>query len=476
VQPPASLKVLNDRIYEVFYGLTEQPFALSTDPKFLFMSASHQQAFDELVDGLERRESVLVVTGETGTGKTTLCRGVVEALGDRTVCSIQHQPYLVGADMLRLIVRDFGLLSHDELRKGAFSHVDVPQLVDVLERFLRTLIPLDSRAVLLLDEAQSLAPRLLDEIRMLTAFEHNGQRLVQIILCGQPGLLKTLGTEPLYALNERVSRRVALKPLTADEVADYIEHRITIAGGASAVSFSQEAVDIIAELSRGLPRRVNLLCDRALQEGRVESAGIITEELVKRAAKALAGAPEDRPRPKRVHAPPPELVVPLSAPLDLADTTPGPDDSPFGAMPAAGSAPDPERVAPEHIADVQPLSRDLKPMPSAFGTLFGSGDLSDEPVVELGRAEADLLREIGANAPRRMAWLPRWIAWTAAAILIIAAGAAGSYYLYARRMIAGGTQAVVVAGAPTKLPPLAEPPLPPTEEELKILMSTVIVQ
>jgi general secretion pathway protein A len=447
VQPPASLKVLNERIYEVFYGLTEQPFAISTDPKFLFMSASHQEAFDELVDGLERRESVLVVTGETGTGKTTLCRGVIEALGDRTVASIQHHPYLIGADMLRLIVRDFGLLSHDELRKGAFSQVDVPQLVDVLERFLRTLVPLDSRAVLLLDEAQNLAPRLLDEIRMLTAFEHHGQRLVQIILCGQPGLLTTLGTEPLRALNERVSRRVSLEPLTADEVAAYIEHRITIAGGASSVSFSLEAVDIIAELSRGLPRRVNLLCDRALQEGRVESASVITQELVKRAAKALAGAHEERPRPKRVQEPPPDPVMPVYAPVPVEAATP--DVSPV----------------------ITPRVLEAGPVPSAFQTLFATDAPADDIVVDLETGAVDVSPETAGAAATRPS--RRWLLWGVAGLLVLAAAGAGSYYVYARGILANGPEIATAPGSPLLLPPLAEPPAPPTEDELKLLMGVL---
>ena len=290
MQPLESLSSLAEPIYETFYGLKEQPFAISTDPKFLFLSAPHRRAYEELLNGLVRDESVLLLTGETGSGKTTLCRAVIGALGDRTFSSILHQPYMTGPEMLRLILRDFGLVSREELRRGVLASADVPQLLDALEGFLRSLVSIDSRAVVVIDEAQSLSPTLLDEVRMLTAFERDGRRLVQIVLCGQPMLLNTLKTEPMYALNERITRRVGLTPLSKEEVEHYIHHRLAVAGGAEAVTFTPDALRLIAELSRGLPRRVNVLCDRTLQEGRVDSERSIGADLVKRAAKSLAGA------------------------------------------------------------------------------------------------------------------------------------------------------------------------------------------
>jgi len=309
VQPPDSLKSLSDPIYETFYGLTEQPFALSTDPKFLFLSAPHRRAYDELTAGIARDESLLLLTGETGSGKTTLCRAIIAALGERTFSSVLHQPYMTGPEMLRLILRDFGLVSKEELRRGAMASADVPHLMDVLEGFLRSLVSIQSRAIVVIDEAQSLSPTLLDEVRMLTAFEHDGRRLVQIVLCGQPMLLNTLKTEPMYALNERITRRVALTPLSSAEVESYIHHRLAIAGGADAVAFQPEALRLIADLSRGLPRRVNVLCDRTLQEGRVVSATTITADLVKRAARSLAGAHVPLPHEEPADAPGDGLTI-----------------------------------------------------------------------------------------------------------------------------------------------------------------------
>jgi general secretion pathway protein A len=290
VQPPDSLKSLSDPIYEAYYGLKEQPFAISTDPKFLFLSAPHRRAYDELMHGISRDESLMLLTGETGSGKTTLCRAVVSATGDRTFSSILHQPYMTGPEMLRLILRDFGMVSKEELRRGALAGADVPHLMEVLESFLASLAAVQARAIVVIDEAQSLSPTLLDEVRMLTAFERDGKRLVQIILCGQPMLLNTLKTEPMYALNERITRRVVLTPLSQGEVEAYIYHRLAIAGGADKIGFEPDALRLIADLSRGLPRRVNVLADRTLQEGRIDGAARINSMLVKRAARALAGA------------------------------------------------------------------------------------------------------------------------------------------------------------------------------------------
>ncbi len=289
MQPPPSPSV-GEPLYEAFYGLREQPFALTTDPRFLYLSASHRIAFDELLTGLRRREGLLLLTGETGTGKTTLVRAVIDALGHRTFSALILNPYMSDAEVLRVILRDFSLVSRDEIRRGAFANADVPQLLDTLESFLRSLLPLNSYAVLIIDEAQSLQPKVLDQIRMLGSFEQDGQRLLQIVLSGQPSLTKTIATEPMRALNDRISRRVVLTALEGDEVNAYIRHRLAIAGGRDAVSFQPDAVSLIAKLSHGLPRRVNLLCDRTLEEGRVAGQTNLGPDLVNRAAKAVAGS------------------------------------------------------------------------------------------------------------------------------------------------------------------------------------------
>jgi general secretion pathway protein A len=295
VQPPSSPSAPDEPLYEAFFGLREQPFALTTDPRFLFMSDGHRRAYEELLIGLRRREGLLLLTGETGMGKTTLCRAVIEALGHRTFSALILNPYMSDAEVLRVILRDFGLVSRDEIRKGAFAKADMPQLLDTLEGFLRSLLPLNSYAVVIIDEAQSLAPKVLDQIRVLGAYEQDGQRLLQIIMVGQPLLLHTLRSDALQALDARVTRRAALGALSPAEVDAYIQHRLAVAGGRDTVGFPAESVNAIAELTQGVPRRINLLCDRALEEGRVAGTNLISVPMVRRAAKAAAGHADAEP-------------------------------------------------------------------------------------------------------------------------------------------------------------------------------------
>jgi general secretion pathway protein A len=289
VQPPSSPSAPDEPLYEAFFGLREQPFALTTDPRFLCMTASHKRAYQDLLTGLRRREGLMVLTADTGMGKTTLCRAVIDALGPHTFSALILNPYMSDAEVVRVILRDFGLVSREDIRKGAFGRADMPQLLDTLEQFLRSLVPLNTYAVVVIDEAQSLPARVLDQIRQLLAFEHDSQRLLQIILSGQPGLTATLKTDAMRAVDERISRRAALTPMPADEVDAYIQHRLFVAGGRDSVTFPPETVKTIAELTQGVPRRVNLLCDRALEEGRIAGTTVIGPEIVQRAARKVSG-------------------------------------------------------------------------------------------------------------------------------------------------------------------------------------------
>jgi general secretion pathway protein A len=408
VQPPASPPDLGEPLYEAFYGLREQPFALSTDPKFMFWSASHRRAYDDLLIGLRRREGVLLLTGETGTGKTTLSRAVIDSLGHRTFSALVLNPYMAGAEVLRVILRDFGLVSREEIRKGALAKADTPQLLDTLETFLRSLVPLDARAVVIIDEAQSLSAEALDQVRMLGAYEEDNQRLLQIVLCGQPGLLNVLKTEPMRALNERITRRTGLLPLLAPEVEAYVRHRLAVAGSTSTITFQHDALALVSEYSRGLPRRVNVLCDRALEEGRIEGTTDITAALVKRAAKSLSG---------------PTASVASQATAASA--------------PAAPSAPVAQRI--EHAA---PATMDLR---------------SDVAPIDAVTIEA---------APARRGFSP---AMTIAAILLIIAAALVAYFAWT--IVSPGVvlPAPSAAARPSiGLPAHALPP--PTDDEIRDLL------
>ena len=397
MQPPASPSALGASLYEAFYGLREQPFALTTDPRFLFMSGSHRRAYEELLTGLRRREGVLVLTGETGTGKTTLARAVLEALGPRTFSALILNPYMSGPEVVRVLLRDFKLVTREDIRGGAFERADMAQLLDTLEGFLRSLIALDSHAVVVIDEAQSLAPEALDQIRMLGAYEQDGQRLLQIVLCGQPPLLSTLQTSALHALDERITRRTTLAPLSTADVDAYIKHRLGVAGRPDAVTFEAEAVRKIAQLAQGVPRRINLLCDRVLEEGRSAGATVITADMVTRASRgaAIDVAPDVVP-------PPPAPDVEATEPEDAA--APAPWWRRTTSMAAAGAvvlllvlsgwyyassivsrdpgvpkAPSalPAFIGPPLSALPPPSDDEIKPLLDGTWTIPGSGQLPD---------------------------------------------------------------------------------------------------
>jgi general secretion pathway protein A len=313
MQPPPSPESFNEPLYEAFYGLREQPFSLTTDPRFLYLSHQHRRAFDELLTGLRRHEGLLLLTGDTGTGKTTLCRAVIDALGHRTFSALILNPYMSDAEVLRTILREFGLVTREDIRKGAFEHADVPQLLDTLDSFLRSLVPLNSYAVVIIDEAQSLSTKVLDQIRVLGSMEQDGRRLLQIVLVGQPSLIDALRSDNMRALADRVSRRSALEPLSAQDVNAYVAHRLQIAGGKDAVRFDADALQRIADLSDGLPRRINLLCDRALELGRVAGVTTIGAPLITQAAKAIAGGRLDPLLQPAPAAPRPEPQLPRAA-------------------------------------------------------------------------------------------------------------------------------------------------------------------
>lgn len=278
-----------DEPYERFFGFREQPFALTTDPRFHYKTESHRRAFDELKRGLERDEGFLLLTGDTGLGKTTLSRAVIDSLGGRTFSAIITNPAVADAELLRVVLRDFGVVSREEIRRGKFESADSQQLLETLEGFLRSLAPLGARAVLVVDEAQGLAPRTLEQLRVLGNMEADGRRLIQIILSGQRRLESTLAADDLAQLTQRISRRVQLQPMSQDEVEQYIAHRLRVAGGQARVGFTPDAIALIHRRSDGIPRTVNLLCDRALEEAGTDGASTVTAEHVKRAAQGLKG-------------------------------------------------------------------------------------------------------------------------------------------------------------------------------------------
>jgi len=274
-------------MHEEYYGFSEKPFSLTPDPKYLYKSESHANAFDLLQYAIRRREGFVVVTGDIGTGKTTLCRAILDQLDRKTFTALVLNPFLSEEDLLRLILQDFGVVSRAEIKRGRLAGVSKQELIDTLNEFLLSLLPLRAGALLIIDEAQNLPRQVLEQIRILSNLETDKEKLLQIVLVGQLNLKDLLRSPELRQLDQRVSIRYELKPLTREETSAYIAHRLTIAGGGSVVSFSPRALELVHRYTDGIPRLINLVCDRALLGGYSAHTNRITHEMVVAAAQGL---------------------------------------------------------------------------------------------------------------------------------------------------------------------------------------------
>jgi general secretion pathway protein A len=297
--------------YEPFFGLTEAPFSLAPDPRFLFASATLSAALAQLAYALERREPLVVVTGEIGTGKTLLCRTVLQRMQRKTFLSVIHDPFLECDDLLKQLLEDFGVIAKDRTRLTETSR---HELIQALHAFLRSLGAIQAHAVVIIDEAQHLKPDVLEQIRLLSNIDDERGTLLQIILVGQTELNALLARPELRQLEQRVSRRFRLEPLNKDEVHQYIDHRLALARdgkvlpqtpgaaelanalaewsrGDASVEFTPEALQAISDLSGGLPRVINLLCDRSLEEACASRLRVIDVALIHSAARALGLEP-----------------------------------------------------------------------------------------------------------------------------------------------------------------------------------------
>ena len=244
-------------MYEAYFGLKENPFTLSPDPRYLYLSPQHREAMNCLIYGIGEKKGFMVVTGGIGTGKTTLCRAFLAGLDGRTVSALIFNPALSDIELLKTINQEFGIRIVGRGTKKRH--------LDALNTFLMQNFAAGRNAVLMIDEAQNLSHNVLEQIRMLSNLETVREKLIQIILLGQPELRRLLALPSLRQLNERITVRYDLKPLAREDVRRYIEHRLIKAGGdKNSSSFTTGSYDLIYRLSRGIPRRINAICDRAL--------------------------------------------------------------------------------------------------------------------------------------------------------------------------------------------------------------------
>jgi general secretion pathway protein A len=336
--------------YEPFYGLREKAFSLSADPRFLFRSPAHAPAFEALLAGIRRREGLIVLTGEIGTGKTTLCRAVLQHLDRRTFSAFVPDPFVSREDLLKTLLLDFGVISLRDLTSGRFQGASRSDLSFLLYEFLDSLVPLQAFAMLVIDEAQNLSLPLLEEVRILSELERR-EKLLQVVLVGQPELRSSLKLPQMRQVDQRVSVHCELTALDAEGTAGYVNHRVFIAGvGEGWVEFMPDAIAAIYRGSGGVPRLINRICDRALARGHAARCVRIDASFVWGAIDDLGltpavGIPEaDIPEaveiPDLIHeeltaspltTPPPRVEPPLQLPALPAPTAHDPMSRPTEA-------------------------------------------------------------------------------------------------------------------------------------------------
>jgi general secretion pathway protein A len=342
-------------LYEEFYGFVQSPFTLTPDPRFLYRSESHDEAITLLLQAIRRKEGFIVLSGDIGTGKTTICRALMQQLDATTFTSLILNPFLSVEELLREVLLDFGVVSREAVRSGRLETASRHALVSTFHEFLLSLVAIKGSAVVIIDEAQHLSPQVLEQIRILSNLETNEAKLLQIVLVGQLNLLDILRDADLRQLDQRVSIRALLKPLTRNEVDAYIAHRLWVAQGRQPAHFQPAAVDLVHELTGGVPRMINLLCDRALTAGAAAQAQVITPELIREAADrlSLAAPIEPAPAPAQTWAGPIARRVGVAA-LALAAVVllapallPGP-----GALPQLPPRPLLARETPAHARPI----------------------------------------------------------------------------------------------------------------------------
>ena len=270
-------------MYLDFFQLKEFPFSITPDPKYLYFAPSHRAAFDHLLFGITHRRGFIALTGEVGCGKSTICRAVLEQLNGQIKSALILNPCLNGLQLLRAILLDFGIHA---------ARGDRLSLLQALNTFLLEQAEAGVNVALVIDEAQDLPTRTMEEVRLLSNLETAQRKLIQIVLSGQPELQERLADPALRQLRQRITVRYHIPPIGAGDVGAYIVHRLRTAGASDQLSFTAEAVQAVARYSRGVPRLINALCDYALLAGYAAASWTITAGCVARAEAQLEGRPE----------------------------------------------------------------------------------------------------------------------------------------------------------------------------------------
>jgi general secretion pathway protein A len=268
-------------MYDQFYGFQQPPFNITPDPRFLFFSDRHREAYNHILFGIRERKGFIQITGEVGAGKTTICRALLEELGPNYVTALILNPCLSPTQLLRTILTELGLKPEKE--------EDRATCLEMLNHFLLEQLALGNDVVLVIDEAQDLDAELLEQIRLLSNLETDQRKLLQIVLVGQPELRDKLNDRSLRQLRQRITVRYHLTPLSRLEVERYIHHRLQTVGANGRPAFTSWAIRSVFRYSGGIPRLVNAVCDKALLAGFVDGTDLLTWRQVRRAIRELEG-------------------------------------------------------------------------------------------------------------------------------------------------------------------------------------------
>ncbi len=278
-------------MYLSHFNLGERPFSIAPDPRFLFMSSRHREALAHLLYGLGEGGGFVQLTGEVGTGKTTICRCLLEQVPGNVDVALVLNPKVTAEELIATVCDELGVDYPEEIHS-------IKTLTDLLNAHLLDAYSRGRRVVLIIDEAQNLSAEVLEQVRLLTNLETSTQKLLEIILIGQPELRAVLQREDMRQLAQRVTARYHLEPISRSETGDYIRHRLQVCGTSHAI-FTKGAIKTIQRLSGGVPRLINILCDRSMLGAYVEGKSLVDHRIVKKAAGEVLGHEHDVQQERR---------------------------------------------------------------------------------------------------------------------------------------------------------------------------------
>ena len=345
-------------MYNEYFGFSEAPFSIAPDPRYLFMSERHREALAHLLYGLRVDGGFVLLTGEVGTGKTTICRCLLEQVPRDCDIAFLLNPKLDTVELLATLCDEL----HIALPSGAAS---VKVLVDCINRHLLAANAQGRKTVLIVDEAQNLSNEVLEQLRLLTNLETNRRKLLQIILLGQPELRDRLARPEMRQLAQRIVARYHLEPLSRPDVAAYVSHRLAVAGARRPL-FPPTVVDRLYRLSGGTPRLINLICDRALLGAYVENKAAVDPAILDKAAREVLGLPHgaERKRPATSRIAALALIVAAGAGMATAYRHFLPVTAPADPPRAEAAVPQPAAPEPGAVPTVQLVAQAADPEPA----------------------------------------------------------------------------------------------------------------